>query len=75
MLTDNTNRYSTRVDWQASDKDSVFSRYTWSDRDRNSPGLFPGLADGTQSSSQGALSLDRGSGRHRMDSADSAEPW
>jgi hypothetical protein len=56
-LTDNTNRFSTRVDWQASDKDSVFTRYTWSTRDRNSPGLFPGLADGTQSSSQGLYHL------------------
>jgi hypothetical protein len=56
-LTDNTDRFSTRVDWQASDKDSVFTRYTWSTRDRNSPGLFPGIADGTQSSSQGAYHL------------------
>jgi hypothetical protein len=56
-LTDNTNRFSTRVDWQATDKDSVFTRYTWSTRDRNSPGLFPGLADGTQSSSQGLYEL------------------
>ena len=56
-LTDNTDRYSTRVDWQASDKDSVFTRYTWSNRDRNSPGLFPGIADGTQSSSQGKYHL------------------
>jgi len=58
-LTDNTSRFSTRVDWQASDKDSVFTRYTWSTRDRNSPGLFPGIADGTQSSSQGAYGLGR----------------
>jgi hypothetical protein len=56
-ITDNTSRFSERVDWQASDKDSVFTRYTWSTRDRNSPGLFPGLADGTQSSSQGAYHL------------------
>ncbi len=56
-LTDNTNRFSARVDWQASEKDSVFTRYTWSTRDRNSPGLFPGLADGTQSSSQGLYHL------------------
>ncbi len=56
-LTDNTNRFSTRVDWQATEKDSVFTRYTWSTRDRNSPGLFAGLADGTQSSSQGAYHL------------------
>ncbi len=35
----------------------MFRRYTWSDRDRNSPGLFPGLADGTQSSSQGLYHL------------------
>ncbi len=56
-ITDYTNRYSERIDWQASDKDAVFTRYTWSNRDRNSPGLFPGLADGTQSSSQGAYHL------------------
>jgi hypothetical protein len=56
-LTDNANRFTTRVDWQASDKDSVFTRYTWSDRNRNSPGLFAGLADGTQSSSQGLYHL------------------
>ena len=56
-ITDNTSRFSTRIDWQASDKDTVFTRYTWSTRDRNSPGLFPGIADGTQSSSQGAYHL------------------
>ena len=56
-ITDYTNRFSERVDWQASDKDAVFTRYTWSTRDRNSPGPFPGLADGTQSSSQGAYHL------------------
>ncbi|HEY6345892.1 MAG TPA: TonB-dependent receptor [Bryobacteraceae bacterium] len=56
-LTDNTNRYSTRADWQASDKDSVFWRFTWSDRGRNSPGLFSGIADGTSSSSQGDYQL------------------
>jgi hypothetical protein len=56
-VTDNTDRMSGRVDWQASDKDSVFTRYTFSTRGRNSPGLFPGLADGTQSSSQGAYHL------------------
>lgn len=56
-LTDNTNRFTTRVDWQASDTDSVFWRYTWSNRGRNSPGLFPGIADGTQSSSQGDYQL------------------
>ena len=56
-IADDANRYSTRVDWQASDKDSVFTRYTWSTRNRNSPGLFPGLADGTQSSSQGDYQL------------------
>ncbi len=56
-ITDNANRYSTRVDWQASDKDTVFTRYTWSTRNRHSPGLFPGVADGTQSSSQGDYQL------------------
>jgi hypothetical protein len=53
LLTDNTNRLSARVDWQASDKDTVFTRYTWSGRERVTPGNFPGIADGTQSSSGG----------------------
>ena len=35
----------------------MFTRYTWSNRDRDSPGLFPGIADGTQSSSQGKYHL------------------
>ncbi len=68
-LTDNTDRYSTRVDWQASDKDSVFTRYTWSNRDRNSPGLFPGIADGTRLFA-GKISSDRGSRSDWLDAAD-----
>src|SRR5579872_5513505 len=53
LLTDNTDRLSARADWQASAKDSVFARYSWSTRERITPGNFPGIADGTQSSSGG----------------------
>ena len=56
-LLDDTGRYSGRVDWQPDPKDSVFTRYSYSTRFRNIPGNFPGLADGTASSSQGRQNL------------------
>jgi hypothetical protein len=56
-LFDNTNRYNVRADWQASPKDNVFGRYSFSIRDRFSPGNFGGIADGTSSSASGLYHL------------------
>jgi len=41
--------YTGRVDWQANSSNSVFVRYTFSDRFRYVPGIFGGIADGTGS--------------------------
>src|SRR5205807_4491290 len=52
-LMDDGGRYSGRVDWQPDAKDSVFTRITFTNRNRYIPGNFGGIADGTSSSSQG----------------------
>ena len=56
-LTDNNNNYDGRVDWNASDKDLVFARYTGSNRIRDVPGDFGGIADGSSTSSWGNSTL------------------
>src|SRR5882724_5499943 len=56
-LKDDADRYNIRADWQASSKDSVFGRYSFSIRDTFTPGNFGGIADGTSSSSAGAYHL------------------
>ena len=56
-IIDDTDAYTTRVDWQASSRDSVFVRYTNSDRFRYLPGIFGGILDGTGSSANGRLSM------------------
>ena len=54
---DNSNRYDIRSDWQAGPKDNVFGRYSFSIRDRFTPGNFGGIADGTSSSASGLYHL------------------
>lgn len=54
---DDTDSYDGRVDWAASDKDSVFARYTTSNRTRDVPGNFGGIADGSSTSSWGNSTL------------------
>jgi hypothetical protein len=56
-LSDDTNRYNIRSDWQPTQKDTVFWRYSFSVRDTFTPGNFGGIADGTSSSSAGAYHL------------------
>jgi hypothetical protein len=56
-LLDDTDRYNVRGDWQASNSDSVFARFSWSPRDRFIPGNFGGIADGTSSSALGRQDL------------------
>jgi hypothetical protein len=51
-LTDNANRFSTGIR-----EGRCLHPHTWSVRELNSPGLFPGLANGTHSCSQGAYHL------------------
>ena len=54
-IIDDTDSYTGRVDWQANSNNSVFVRYTFSDRFRYVPGIFGGIADGTGSSANGRL--------------------
>lgn len=56
-LSDDTDRYNGRVDWTPTDKDTVFGRYSFSDRARFIPGNFGGIADGTSTSAFGRQKL------------------
>ena len=57
-ISDDTDRYSARGDWTATDRDNVFVRWTMSQRARHIPGNFGGIADGTASSSGGLQNLN-----------------
>jgi hypothetical protein len=52
-LIDNSDRVVTRVDWKPGAKDNVFGRYIYSNRDRQIPGAFGGVVDGTGTSAFG----------------------
>ncbi|MCA1600165.1 MAG: hypothetical protein LC776_00495, partial [Acidobacteria bacterium] len=54
-IIDDTDSYTARVDWQANSSNSVYVRYTFSDRFRYLPGIFGGIIDGTGSSANGRL--------------------
>jgi hypothetical protein len=56
-ITDDTDSFTGRVDWQANAQNSVFVRYTNSDRFRYIPGIFGGIIDGTGSSANGRLTM------------------
>ncbi|MBV8858973.1 MAG: TonB-dependent receptor [Acidobacteria bacterium] len=56
-ITDDTNSYTGRFDWQQNAKNSFFVRYTLSDRFRYVPGIFGGVVDGTGSSANGRLNM------------------
>lgn len=59
---DDTDSYDARVDWNASEKNLVFFRYTGSDRVRDIPGYLGGIADGTSTSAWGNSTLKNYSG-------------
>jgi carboxypeptidase family protein/TonB-dependent receptor-like protein len=54
-ITDDTDSFTGRVDWQMNSNNSFFVRYTNSDRFRYIPGIFGGIVDGTGSSANGRL--------------------
>ena len=53
LLTDNDDNYDSRIDWTPSSADTIFGRYNYSNRTRDIPGYFGGLADGTSTSAWG----------------------
>ena len=52
-LVDDSDRVLARGDWRPSASDSVFARYIFSTRDREIPGAFGGVLDGTGTSAFG----------------------
>jgi hypothetical protein len=56
-LVDDTNSYNGRLDWSPGSKNLFFARYTVSDRIRNVPGYYGGIADGSSTSSWGNATL------------------
>lgn len=52
-LTDDANRPTVRLDYKINDKNDIFGRYAWGQRNRFVPGFFGGLADGTNTSAWG----------------------
>ena len=53
QLTDDGDTYNGRVDWVATPQNSVFVRYTNSNRNRFIPGFYGGIGDGTSTSAWG----------------------
>ncbi len=53
LLTDSDDNYDARIDWVPNQRDTIFGRYNYSNRTRNLPGNFGGLADGTSTSALG----------------------
>ncbi len=59
---DNDDNYDGRIDWDPTQNDVFFVRYSYSNRDRNIPGFFAGIADGTPTSAWGRQTLRSHSG-------------
>ena len=57
FFSDDDDTLDARVDWNASNNDLVFARYTGSNRSRIVPGTFGGLADGSSASAWGDSTL------------------
>jgi len=53
LLTDDLDSYNGRVDWVPTQKDTVFVRYSYSNRNRFIPGFYGGIGDGTSTSAWG----------------------
>jgi hypothetical protein len=52
-LLDNADRWLGRADWKPDSNDSIFGRYIYSNRERQIPGAFGGVVDGTGTSAFG----------------------
>jgi hypothetical protein len=57
LATDNDDSYDARVDFNLSSKDTLFGRYSYSNRFRFIPGYLGGIADGTSTSAWGRQTL------------------
>jgi hypothetical protein len=57
LLTDSNDSYDGRADWVPSQSNSVFVRYSYSNRSRFIPGYYGGIGDGTATSAWGRQQL------------------
>lgn len=57
-LSDDADRFTTRLDFRINEKSDIFGRYAWGKRDRFVPGFFGGLADGTDTSAWGLTAVN-----------------
>jgi len=57
LLTDSNDSYDGRADWVATTSNSVFVRYSYSNRSRFIPGFYGGIGDGTSTSAWGRQQL------------------
>jgi TonB dependent receptor/Carboxypeptidase regulatory-like domain/TonB-dependent Receptor Plug Domain len=57
-LIDNSDRVLARFDLRSGPNDSLFARYVYSQRDRQIPGAFGGVVDGTGTSAFGNQTID-----------------
>ena len=56
-LSDDGDRFTTRLDYKINSKNDIFGRYAYGKRDRFVPGFFGGLADGTDTSAWGLTTV------------------
>ncbi|HVW85307.1 MAG TPA: TonB-dependent receptor [Bryobacteraceae bacterium] len=61
-LSDDNDNFDWRADWNPTERDQVFARYSYSNRSRFIPGNFGGIADGTSTSAWGRQKLQAYSG-------------
>lgn len=58
-IADNANTYTGRFDWNPTQSNSVWVRYTNTHRLRDVPGTFGGILDGTSTSAAGLLTMNQ----------------
>ncbi len=56
-ISDDNNRITTKLDYKLDAKNDLFGRYSYGKRDRFLPGVFGGVADGSDSSARGLTTV------------------
>ena len=56
-ISDDNNRFTSRIDYKINDRTDVFGRYSYGKRNRFLPGVFGGIADGSDSSARGLTTV------------------
>lgn len=56
-ITDDNDRFTTRIDYKLNESNDIFGRYAIGKRSRFLPGVFGGIADGSDSSARGVTTV------------------